>query len=396
MRRWIALPVVVLLGLCGVQPAEAHGCPRLRVPGTEHQVVACLDDLTTAGTVASGHTNPADYAGLTAADMPQQSGVRGVQIDGYFPDTSKTNTNHGWNHDAQYVIRLPKKWNGGLVVAGSPGVRAQYANDKAISDWVLAHGYAFAATDKGNTGANFFTDGTKPGDAIVEWNHRTTQLTRAARAVVNQYYGRPAREVVAAGISNGGYLVRWQLENHPELYTRGVDLEGTLWTADGPNLFTFLPPAIKGYEQQRPEAIINAGFDRHSDFLWDYHYAVYWKLTQRIYAAELDPTYTGAEADYDYCPAPGRTASRPTDRADREDQPPADHLPRHPRQPAADHPGLGRLRRDGQASWARHACTRTSGSRQAIMSTVSSTPTPTGWYPSFPFCRRRSRARTPS
>lgn len=304
MRR-LALSLAVLLLAGGLTlPAEAHGCPRLRVPGAEYQVVACLDDLTTAGTVASGHTNPADYAGLTHAGLPQQSGVPGVQIDGYFPDTSRTNTNHGWNHDSQYVIRLPEKWNGGLVVAGSPGVRAQYANDRAISDWVLAKGYAFAATDKGNTGANFFTDGVKPGDAIVEWNQRTTQLTRAARAVVAQRYGRAPREVVAAGISNGGYLVRWQLENHPELYTRGVDLEGTLWTAKGPNLLSFLPPAIKGYEQQSPAQIVAAGFDPRSDFLWDYHYTVYWKLTQRIYAAELDPTYTGTEADYDYASRP--------------------------------------------------------------------------------------------
>jgi hypothetical protein len=304
MRR-LALSFAVLLLAGGLTlPADAHGCPRLLVPGAEHQEVACLDDLTTAGTVASGHTNPADYAGLTQAGLPQQSRVPGVQIDGYFPDTSHTNTNHGWNHDAQFVLRLPANWNGGLVVAGSPGVRAQYANDKAISDYVLSKGYAFAATDKGNTGANFFTDGVKPGDAIVEWNLRTTQLTRAARAVVAQRYGREPREVVAAGLSNGGYLVRWQLENHPELYTRGVDLEGTLWTANGPNLLTFLPPAIRGYEQHSPSQIVAAGFDPRSDFLWDYHYTVYWKLTQRIYAAELDPAYQGSEADYDYASRP--------------------------------------------------------------------------------------------
>ncbi len=53
-------------------------------------------------------------------------------------------------------------------------MRAQYANDRAISDYVLSLGYAFAATDKGNTGADFFTDGVRPGDAIVEWNERMT------------------------------------------------------------------------------------------------------------------------------------------------------------------------------------------------------------------------------
>jgi hypothetical protein len=302
MRRLLALFSAVLLLTGLTVPANAHRL--VRVPGAEYQEFAHLDDLTTTGTVASGHTNPSDYAGLTHAGLPSPSGVPGIQIDGYFPDNSHTNTNHGWNHDSQFVMRLPRRWNGGLVVSGSPGVRAQYANDKAISDYVLSLGYAYAGTDKGNTGVEFYTDGLRPGDAIVEWNVRMTQLTRAARATIAQYYGHPAREVIAAGISNGGYLVRWQLENHPELYTRGVDLEGTLWTVNGPNLFTFLPPAIRGYEQHSPELITGAGFNPRSDFLWDYHYAVYWKLTQRIYAAELDPTYTGAEADYDYAHRP--------------------------------------------------------------------------------------------
>ncbi|HEY0691768.1 MAG TPA: tannase/feruloyl esterase family alpha/beta hydrolase, partial [Kribbella sp.] len=313
-RRHLAIAPLLIASLAAtaIGPAGASPdvCSRMKdvhVPGAAYQQSACLPDLTTAGTVASGHTNPADYAGLTHAALPQQSGVPGLQIDGYFPDTSTTNTNHGWNHDSQFVLRLPAHWNGGLVVSGSPGVRAQYANDKAISDWVLAHGYAFAATDKGNTGADFFTDGVRPGDAIVEWNTRMTELTRAARATVAQRYGRPPSETIAAGISNGGYLVRWQLENHPELYTRGVDLEGTLWSANGPNLLTFLPPAIRGYQAPGgPDrnAIVAAGFDPRSDFLWDYHYTVYWKLTQRIYASELDPTYRGTEADYNYATRP--------------------------------------------------------------------------------------------
>jgi hypothetical protein len=300
MRRLAASLVVVLLGATLQTPAEAHGCRRVLVPDAEYTETTCLQDLTTLG----GRTNPADYAGLTHAGLSQPNPVAGTQVDGYFPDTSHTNTNNGWNHDAQFVLRLPAKWNGGLVVAGSPGVRAQYANDRAISDDVLAKGFAYAATDKGNTGAEFYRDGVRPGDAMVEWNHRMTELTRAARAATTQYYGRKPQQTIAAGISNGGYLVRWQLENHPELYTRGVDLEGTLWTTNGPNLFTFLPPAIRGYEQQNPSLITKAGFNSKSDFLWDYHYAVYWKLTQRIYAAELDPSYEGTEGDYDYTTRP--------------------------------------------------------------------------------------------
>ncbi|MFJ6903048.1 3-hydroxybutyrate oligomer hydrolase family protein [Streptomyces griseoluteus] len=288
-----------------------------RVPGAAHQRAVCLDGLTTATTAASGHTDPADYAGLTPRDLPTPTGVPGIQIDGYFPDTSATNTTHGWNHDSQFVIRLPDHWNGGLVVAGSPGNREQYANDRAVSDWVLARGYAYAATDKGNTGPAFYRDGRRPGDAIAEWNTRLTQLTRAARRVVAERYHRPPVRTIATGLSNGGYLVRWQLENHPELYDGGVDWEGTLWRAEGPHLLTFLPSALRNYPryaaggpgaQAALDAMHKAGYPAGSEFLWPSHHAVYWDLTQRVYREEIDPGYDGAtEAGTPFC-APGTPA----------------------------------------------------------------------------------------
>ncbi|WP_121505371.1 tannase/feruloyl esterase family alpha/beta hydrolase [Saccharopolyspora antimicrobica] len=292
--------------------------PDVRVPGAVHQESACLADLTTTGTLASGHTVQADWAGLTASDLPAPAAVPGMQIDGYFPDTSTTNTNHGWNHDAQFVLRLPARWNGGLVVSGSPGNRKQYANDRAIADHVLAAGYAFAATDKGNTGAEFFTDGDRPGDAVAEWNHRVTELTTAAKLTTWRHYGRPVSRTIAAGMSNGGYLVRWQLENRPWLYDGGVDWEGTLWTQRD-NLLTFLPAALRAHPAGDEHAVLAAGFAPGSQFLWDYHHRVYWDLTQRIYREEFDPGFDGdrqagipfcrsgtpeCDADYDYAARP--------------------------------------------------------------------------------------------
>ncbi|MEU1104969.1 tannase/feruloyl esterase family alpha/beta hydrolase [Streptomyces tibetensis] len=303
-------------------PVNSDGgrCTRLthlRVPGAEHQRAACLEELTTAGTVTSGHTDPADWAGLTPQGLAVPEGVPGVQIDGYFPDTSTTNTNHGWDHDAQFVIRLPDRWNGGLVVAGTPGNREQYANDRAIADWVLSRGYAYAATDKGNTGPAFYRDGRKPGDAIAEWNDRLTQLTRAARATVARHYHRPPSRTLVTGMSNGGYLVRWQLENHPGLYDGGVDWEGTLWRSDGPTLLNFLPEALRDYPVfatggegagAARRALHAAGFPAGSEFLWPYHHKVYWDLTQRVYREELDPGFDGlTEAGTPFC-APGTPA----------------------------------------------------------------------------------------
>ena len=316
--------------------ADAH-CARLQrihVPQAQVQQVDCLTDLTTAGTVASGHTDPQDWAGLHATGTTNPTGVPGIQVDGYFPDTSTTNTHHGWNHDSQFVIRVPDHWNGGLVVTGAPGVRTQYANDFIVSDWVLAQGYAFASTDKGNSGATFYKDGRRPGDAIAEWNHRVTQLTLAAKAVARQRYGAKPMRTYMFGISNGGYLTRWQLENRPGLYDGGIDWEGTLFTREH-NLFTYLPTALKYYpaykatgDQAAHDAMIAAGFAPGSEFLWDFHYGYYWDLTQRIYREELDPSYDGAlqagipfcqsgtpscDADYDLATRP-RSVDRAIDR----------------------------------------------------------------------------------
>ncbi|MFF9479708.1 tannase/feruloyl esterase family alpha/beta hydrolase [Streptomyces sp. NPDC014733] len=300
LRRFALAGLALAACTTGLTPAHARAADapactraaRVTVPGAAHERRACLPDLTTAALAGTPYTDTADQAGLAAKGTRNPTGVPGVQIDGYFPDTSRTNAEHGWHHDAQFVLRLPTHWNGGLVVTGAPGNRTQYATDALISDYVLAAGYAYAATDKGNTGPDFYRDGRRPGDAVAEWNRRTTQLTRAARTTVHRYYGRPVRRTVMTGISNGGYLTRWQLEHHPELYDGGVDWEGTLWTSRGPNPLTSLPTAVAwSTGTATDDDMYRAGFARGSAFLWPYHRSTYWGLTQKAYRAAVDPGY---------------------------------------------------------------------------------------------------------
>ncbi|WP_225978481.1 tannase/feruloyl esterase family alpha/beta hydrolase [Gandjariella thermophila] len=300
-------------GFTGALVTPAAG---IAVAGAETQKAACLPSLTTGGaqgTVVTGHTDPSDWAGLAASGTKSPTGVPGIQVDGYFPDSDRVqhNTENGWSHDAQFVMRFPEHWNGKLVVTGAPGVRKQYAADQVIADDVLGRGYAYAATDKGNSGTDFFQDGVSPGDAVAEWNARVTQVTIAAKDVVRQVYGRSPRRTYMTGISNGGYLTRWQLENRPDLYDGGVDWEGTLFLPQGPNLFTYLPTALKDYPtyaaggpgaQAAHDAMIAAGFAPGSEFLWADHYAEYWDLTQRTYRAEFDPGYEPPGAPQDGFP----------------------------------------------------------------------------------------------
>jgi len=283
-------------------PTECRGMEKLVVPGAERLDAACLSDLTTAGTVASGHTDASEFTGFGGLSVPSTatpSGVPGIQLDGYFPDTSTFNTTHGWNHDAQFVIRLPRHWNGGLVVAGPPGIRRQYASDVIISDSVLARGYAYASTDSGNSGPMLYTDGEKPGDAIAEWHSRVTELTLAAKDVLAQRYHRAPRRTYAAGFSRAGYLARWQLENRPDLYDGGVAWSGVLMTLDR-NLLTYLPTALRHYPEYAAtgseaahQALVNAGFPSGSEPTWEYSYRAFWDPFQRILREELDPAYDG-------------------------------------------------------------------------------------------------------
>jgi hypothetical protein len=306
-----AILVAALLGTA-VHADQCTNMEAVKVPGAEKQLNACLEDLSTPYLVVTNHTDISDWGTLHSQSTRNPSGaVPGIQIDGYFFDTSTTNTYNGWAHDAQFVIRLPDNWNGKLVITGAPGVRKQYATDYLLSDWFVARGYAYAATDKGNSGTNFYRDGSAPGDAISEWHDRVTELTLAAKETVRQRYGRAPAYTYVTGISNGGYLTRFALENHPELYDGGVDWEGTHWRPEGPNLFTFLPAALKYYPQYRltgdpiaHKKMIDAGFAPGSEMLWEHHYAVYWDLTQRTYREEMDPGYdTNVEGGIPFCPS---------------------------------------------------------------------------------------------
>ena len=335
-----ALLTAALLGAAALAvPASAAttGAPsghcarqsNIRVPGAGKQLVTCAADLSLPQLIAQGLTDPSDWAGLAASGTRNPVAGPGLQVDGYFADDDSTlNAEHGWNHDSQFVIRLPDQWNGKLVVTGAPGVRKQYADDQIFSDWFLARGYAYASIDKGNSGTSFYDNASRsgPGQPEQEWNYRVTELTKAVKPVLQQRYGHLPARTYMTGISNGGYLTRWQLENRPELYDGGVDWEGTLFRAAGPNVLTYLPTAIKNYpayaatgDAAAHAAIIKAGFAPGSEFLWPDHEAEYWDLTQRTYRESFDPNYDRAlkagipfchsgtpmcDADYNYAKRP--------------------------------------------------------------------------------------------
>jgi hypothetical protein len=197
---------------------------------------------------------------------------------------------------------------GGLVVAGPPGIRRQYASDVIISDTVLAKGYAYASTDKGNNGPMLYTDGQQPGDVIAEWHSRVTELTIAAKKVLAQHYHHKPHTTYIAGFSVAGYLARWQLENRPDLYNGGIAWSGVLITTQR-NLLGVLPTALRHYpafaataSAAAHQALLDAGIPSGSEPTWEYSYRAFWDPIQRFLREELDPSYDGdTQAGHPFC-----------------------------------------------------------------------------------------------
>ena len=83
--------LMLTAGLAAAAPAAAAECANAAaatVPGAERQEQACLDDMTTAGHADQRHTDASDWAGLTPTGSRTRPASPGLQIDGYFPDTS--------------------------------------------------------------------------------------------------------------------------------------------------------------------------------------------------------------------------------------------------------------------------------------------------------------------
>jgi len=235
----------------------------------------------------------------------------------------------------RFFVRIPEAWNGRLAVCGTPATRSEHANDAIFGDYLLANGYAYAASNKGipfnaviegpaTTPRAYsvpFPLGTlAPGEASIRfgcleepvrplaaWHEDYADLVRTAQAIVRDVRGRPAERTYALGLSMGGGQVRWLLERHPELVDGGVEWAAVHWDVEHafvrylPTFLANMPAYVaSGYrDAERHDAIVRAGFppDRLQPgalaSLWDAHYSrvppFYADVTPFMFVGVLDP-----------------------------------------------------------------------------------------------------------
>ncbi|MEO2218486.1 3-hydroxybutyrate oligomer hydrolase family protein [Chromobacterium vaccinii] len=344
--------VLALLILSGVAAAdERSACERLlRKLDSQLADARCVEspDLTTR----NPDTTPANDSlpGLPpSAFMPQadrdilvadpahrppiKKAVPGLQIQARFAKDPLG--------QARFLLRLPKDWNGRLVVAGASGARSEFNGDFVWSDYVLQQGYAYASQNKGvlsayastaedplacRTGTldnlhyvHYYDD--DPGQEFTRWRDFMVMASDLARRGVEAQYGRKPRYTYAVGTSNGGYQVRRAIESAPEYFDGGVEWAGTFVDPLGPSLLTDLPPAILNYPDYlasdfSPTStaalnILAAGYPpdlvqntkNGPVSLWSKHADSFWKPTQCQWQKRLDPgydTYGAGPGRYNY------------------------------------------------------------------------------------------------
>lgn len=306
--------ILIMAVMPAVQAASTY------IPGAHTVAVQKFDDITTnnpaIGALAEARRialAPSDYSG---DGKPKRFGwytpqvkIPGVEATGYFDD-------------AKFVIRIPEKWNGKLVVMGAPGVGDERSADATISDYAVTktdaegNSYAYACIDKGTTGeaiptpdgkllpwAKAMTALISEQDTIEEWNVRLHQITVAAKDLLQRTRGQVPVRTYLVGLSNGGYAARYAIEKDAALYDGMLDWEGVLWRANEQNIISSLTEAVNSWQvisnpvatteekNQAYATFTNFGVSEQARFILPYHAAFYYLPTLNQLRVKLDPEY---------------------------------------------------------------------------------------------------------
>ena len=127
----------------------------------------------------------------------------------------------------RFVLRLPTRWNGSLVIgahgggggnnfdrAGNVIGTDETALDDVIGRHALAHGFAYASVDRDGSGNG------EPGLNL------TYQFTRLVKLEVERRTGRAPARVYLVGLSAGGGIARLAAEDDAGLYSGTLIVAG--------------------------------------------------------------------------------------------------------------------------------------------------------------------------
>ena len=267
---------------------------RMDLPREPGIVETDLPDLTTAPQRAAGtlSLDALHIAPPKSLWTPLAKAVPGMFVTGALPPENR----------ARFLLRVPREWNGRLVVAAASGITDESTYDLYFSDYLLSKGYAFAATDKGVRRALLDADTIvmpmTPESSVRRWAGRLETLVETCREIILRRHGASPEKVYAVGLSNGGFIARRAAELG--FVDGAVEISGVLWRADKGNLLRELPALVRSGVP---------GVEAKWKPLCDLYKLIYWESSLGLFVSDLDPSYTGALADYDLDARPAALAA---------------------------------------------------------------------------------------
>lgn len=297
--------------------------------------IDAVDDLRASANVAytPAQTLPRGAFGLFGAEVPLGSAAyAAADARAISPLLAPpADPIPGWritgslSKNERFIARIPKEWNGRLVIAGTPAQRSEYANDLIWSDPLLQRGFAYACGNKaqgdgqalltrdarlvvdGVVMPRFFTPAGEvsfwqhsPGNGFARWTEEFFGITDMTCDLLERVHGRSPEATYAVGLSNGGGQVRFAIERSSR-YAGALSWNAVLWSPEH-NLLAQLPQAIQAMENGEPEKVEAYGFPpdvrgKSEGSLYQKNYTIYWRVTAWLHAMMFDPEGSTMECD---------------------------------------------------------------------------------------------------
>jgi len=217
-RRYVAIAGLFLLHVSVAQPSAEAAVP------CEDLVRLVLADTTVAAAepVGSGTFVPPSTPGETVSTTMRQALAK-LPAFCRVALTSKPSA----DSEIKIEVWLPAAgWNGNLQAVGDGGLAGFIPY--ALMAPALAQGYVAAGTDTGHVGGSAGFMPAHP-EKLVDFAHRSThQMAVAAKAVIERFYGNPARWSYYNACSGGGRHALTSAERYPADF-QGIVAGASSW-----------------------------------------------------------------------------------------------------------------------------------------------------------------------